>query len=64
MLLKTCLNWLRYSGVWVGFVINPYHWEPDFKILRNSEYENWGVVFIELNLGLVWIRIIIDDGRW
>lgn len=64
MMLKKCLKWIEFSGVWVGFVLNPYHWEPDFKFIAKSESDEWGLVFIEINIGLVWIRIIIDDGRW
>ena len=41
-----------------------YHWEPDFKFIAKSDSDEWGLVFIEINIGLVWIRIIIDDGRW
>ena len=68
MTLKTCLNWLKYSGVWIGFVLNPYQWEPDIKFTGRNEYDEgsnaWGLMFFELNLGLIWIRIVIDDGRW
>ena len=68
-MLKKCLKWLEFSGVWVGVVLNPYHWEPDLKIRTNNDMpdsggNDWGVLFLELNLGFVWIRIIIDDGRW
>ena len=69
MQLKNFLNWFKYSGVWVGFVLNPYQWEPDFKLRTNNDMPDsggnvWGIMFLELNLGLIWIRIIIDDGRW
>ena len=65
MTLKNFLNWVKYSGIWVGFVLNPYHWEPDLVIKRDDmdSGEQWGL-FFELNLGIVWIRIVIDDGRW
>lgn len=68
MILKNLLNWFKYSGVWVGFVFNPYHWEPDLKLkTRNSlltDHDVWGIIFLEINLGFVWLRVIIDDGRW
>ena len=57
------LKWLKYSGIWIGLVINPFHWRiglfqgskewPDERLFENS-----------LHLGPIWIRIIIDDGRW
>lgn len=66
--LKILTNWVKYSGVWIGFVLNPYHWEPDVKFkTRNSELTDgdiWGIMFLEINLGFVWLRIVIDDGRW
>lgn len=66
MTLKKWLNWFKFSGVWAGIVLNPYHWQPDFKFIIQDEDEvdAWGLFFLEINLGLVWIRIIIDDGRW
>ena len=64
MTLKKCLNWVKYSGVWAGIVVNPYHWEPDIKFHTETENEVWGLFYLEVNLGIVWIRIVIDDGRW
>ena len=68
MTLKNLLNWFKYSGVWIGFVFNPYQWEPDLKLkTRNSlltDHDVWGIIFLEINLGFVWLRVIIDDGRW
>jgi hypothetical protein len=64
MTLKNFLNWFKFSGVWGGVVVNPYHWEPDFKFYTKTDDEQWGLFFLELNLGIAWIRIIVDDGRW
>lgn len=62
MKLKNYLNWFRFSGVWGGVVLNPYHWEPEIKVL--TDRAEYGIIFFELNLGIAWIRIVIDDGRW
>ena len=62
MTLKNFLKWFEYSGVWVGFVLNPFHWEPDIKVITDKA--EFGLVYFELNLGLVWLRVVIDDGRW
>lgn len=64
MISKNFLNWFKYSGVWAGIVANPYHWEPDIKFHTETENEVWGLFYLEVNLGIVWIRIVIDDGRW
>lgn len=56
------MKWLKYSGVWFGFVVNPYHWrfEWDAKpITPDVQLET------ALYLGPVWIRVVIDDGeKW
>jgi hypothetical protein len=60
--MKSLIDYLKYSGIWIGLVINPFHWR--FGFVRGSDtwidpiYENC------LHLGPVWLRIIIDDGRW
>ena len=55
------LNYLKYSGVWIGIVLNPYHWR--FGFLKESLYDDY--VFENcFSFGPVWIRVIIDDGRW
>lgn len=59
--LKTFLKVLEYSGAWIGIVINPAHWTFGVKI--NPE-DDPGIFYFEINLGLVWLRIVIDDGSW
>ena len=56
------MNWLKYSGIWVGFVLNPFHWRFGFV----SDSDAWNDYVFEncLHFGPVWIRVIIDDGRW
>lgn len=52
------MDWLKHSGLWVGFVLNPYHWQ--FKWVRNDStvYEN------AVYCGPFWIRLIFDNGKW
>jgi hypothetical protein len=60
MMLK---NYLKFSGMWMGFVLNPYHWE--FKIQRikpdESNPKNYGFM---ISVGPFWVRGVIDDGTW
>jgi len=49
-------NYLKYSGIWAGFVLNPYHWE--FKI----KAENDVIFSLAIYFGPVWIRVVIDGG--
>jgi hypothetical protein len=56
-------NYLKYSGLWAGFVLNPYHW--NFKLEVNPQHNIDTYIFhFELYLGLVWLRVVIDDGSW
>jgi hypothetical protein len=57
-------NWLRFSGIWVGFVFNPFHWRFRYETKGNND--GWADPVFEncLYLGPIWIRVIIDDGRW
>ena len=58
------MNWLKYSGVWFGFILNPFHWRIRWE--RGGLLE-WPVDHVFENciyFGPVYIRVIIDDGRW
>ncbi len=53
--------WLKYSGLWAGVAINPFHWR--FEWVRNTDHND--LVFENVvYFGPMWIRVIIDDGRW
>ena len=56
-------NYLKYSGVWFGFVLNPYHWQFKLDYSGNTELDP-AMHKIELHLGPVWIRGVIDDGSY
>lgn len=56
--MRSVLRYLRYSGLWIGLVVNPWHWSWGWITTDTQPFEN------QLKLGPIWIRIIIDDGRW
>jgi hypothetical protein len=56
-------NYLKYSGLWAGFVLNPYHWNFKLEVDPPQLIDTY-LFHFELYLGLIWIRIIIDDGSW
>lgn len=63
MMLKNLINYLKFSGAWFGFVLNPYHWEFCFNTNGSTDLDpKLKVLFI--SLGPVWTRIAIDDGSW
>jgi hypothetical protein len=57
-------NFIKYSGVWIGLVLNPFHWR--FKYDNTNPTDAWTEHVFEncLYFGPIWIRVIIDDGRW
>lgn len=59
----TLKNYLKHSGLWIGLVFNPYHW--DFKLDVNPKHhiDNY-IFYFEISLGLVWLKVIVDDGSW
>lgn len=62
--MKTVVNYLKYSGLWAGFVLNPYHWRWGFVDETNIFNEPGKLFDSSFHLGFVWIRIIIDNGDW
>lgn len=62
-MLKILSKYLKYSGIWIGLVINPYHWEFRFEIIRPDQL-NPDMHGFYCNAGPIWIRLIIDNGSW
>ena len=61
--MKNLFNYIRYSGLWVGIVFNPFHWKFGWDRspgLWPQEYLYENCVYF----GPVYIRLIIDDGSW
>jgi hypothetical protein len=56
------MKFLKYSGIWFGLVINPYHWR--FAINQPEDALLQPLDGIEIFCGPVWMRVIIDDGSW
>lgn len=56
-------NYLKYSGLWAGLVLNPYHWNFKLEVDPPQLIDSY-LFHFELYLGLIWIRIVIDDGNW
>ena len=57
-------NFLKYSGIWAGVVINPYHWQFKIKTKPDGILEDDVISFFAIYLGPFWIRMILDDGGW
>lgn len=63
------MNWLKYSGLWVNFVLNPFHWLFDFdfggiyfgELVADADDTEW--FWVHGLFGPVNFRIVIDDGK-
>jgi hypothetical protein len=62
-MLKILSKYLKYSGIWLGLVINPYHWEFRIEKFHPDEL-NPNLFGFFITIGPFWIRFIIDDGSW
>ena len=60
MMLK---NYLKHSGIWIGVVVNPMHWEIRFVTIQPDDLNPKAHGFF-LSLGPLWARVVIDDGEW
>ena len=62
-MLNNLLKCLRFSGLWMGFVLNPYHWQ--LKVVHGSQNDLDDVIFgLAIYCGPFWIKVVIDDGSW
>lgn len=62
-MLKILSKYIRYSGVWLGCIINPFHWSVTFDFLHPDEL-NPNMRGFYACFGPFWIRVILDDGSW
>ena len=60
-MLKNFRKYAIHSGIWMGFVVNPYHWQFVCKQEAIGELEP-SVFGKFISVGPFWIRLIIDDG--
>ncbi len=57
------MKYLKYSGIWFGLVVNPFHWEFRFQSITPDDMnpKQYGVF---ISIGPIWVRLIVDDGSW
>jgi hypothetical protein len=57
------MKWLKYSGLWVTFALNPMHWRISFEVQNPSDMDP-AMTKIIGTVGPLTIRIVIDDGSY
>ena len=60
---KNFLNYCKYSGIWVNFALNPYHWRINFNKMKPDEMDP-GLYAVYFTIGPLSVRAIVDDGSW
>ena len=63
MKLRNLIKYVQYSGIWIGFVLNPFHWEFKMVIVKPTEMDPKQYGF-SINFGPMWIRMVIDNGTY
>jgi hypothetical protein len=62
-MLKTLNNYIQYSGAWVSFSLNPFHWNFKFEFMHPDDL-NPKMRGIYIVAAMVSLRVVIDDGSW
>jgi hypothetical protein len=62
-MLKILSKYIKYSGIWIGFVVNPFHWKLTFEFLHPDGL-NPNMRGIYISGGPIWVRVVLDDGSW
>jgi hypothetical protein len=55
------MNWIRYSGVWLTLILNPFHWRLQW--FKRNEFWHDTKEYTSQFLFLS-IRVVVDDGSW
>jgi len=61
--MKNIFNYLKYSGIWIGLILNPFHWRLQWA-RGSKEWPDENMFENCLYIGPLYIRVIIDDGSW
>ena len=62
-MIRTIYKWLRYSGIWITIVVNPFHWRFTWEVIKEDEL-NPKMNRMFFQLFFINIRIVLDDGSW
>lgn len=59
------MNWIKYSGIWVTLICNPFHWQ--FHLITNQKETEWPAPNRTTHIFQILMfsfRIVIDNGDW
>jgi hypothetical protein len=58
------MNWIKYSGIWVTLVCNPFHWNVAFRRINETEWPYPKRVEYSAQFICLSIRVVVDNGSW
>lgn len=56
-------KYAEYSGLWMGVALNPWHWQWGLHDCSGHWQQQLQFKF-SCHLGPLWLRVIVDHGRW
>lgn len=56
------MDWLRYSGIWLTFIFNPFHWR--ISTIKDNFLPGPNRKEVTFQLLFVSVRIVLDNGDW
>ena len=62
-MLKTLINYLKYSGAFITLALNPRHWRLNAAYLPPTDADPKMHIW-KFAIGPVKIVLAIDDGSW
>jgi hypothetical protein len=63
-MIRSILNYIKYSNLIIIFNLNPFAWGFEFNWVTKNDMDPGLIVDAQLELGPVKIVLWIDDGRW
>lgn len=63
MTLKNFLNYCKYSGIWISFALNPFHWTIGGSVQTPTDVDPAYYGF-NFTFGPLTVRVALDDGSW
>lgn len=62
--MQNLINYIKCSNLIIEFFLNPFSWKFYIYSNSNTGMDPGLLVNFVLNIGLIKIHLIIDDGSW
>ena len=62
-MLKNFLDYVRFSGIWVSFALNPFHWRLSGSFHKPTDTDP-SMYAIYITIGPLSVRTVLDNGTW